>query len=67
MVREAALLVEKYFLRGCDAVQLSTALRIESERRLIGAISLVFVSADEDLNKAAQAEGLPVENPDNYP
>ena len=66
-VREAALLAEKYFLRGYDAVQLATAVRIEGERKLIGAASLIFVSADEDLNKAAQAEGLLVENPDNHP
>jgi len=66
-VREAALLAEKYFLRGYDAVQLATALRIEGERKVIGAASLVFVSADEDLNQAAQAEGLSVENPDNCP
>jgi len=66
-VREAALLAEKYFLRGYDAVQLATAVRIEGERKLIGAASLIFVSADDDLNNAAQAEGLLVENPDNYP
>ncbi len=65
-IREAALLAEKYFSRGYDAVQLATALRIEGERKLIGAASLVFVSADEDLNKAAQAEGLSVENPDTH-
>ena len=66
-VREAALLAEKYFLRGYDAVQLATAVRIEGERRLIGAALLIFVSADEDLNNAARGEGLLVENPDNYP
>ena len=65
-VREAALLAEKYFLRGYDAVQLATAMRIEGERKSIGAGALTFVSADEDLNRAAQAEGLLVENPDNH-
>ena len=66
-VREAALLAEKYFLRDYDAVQLATAVRIEVERKLVGAAALTFVSADEDLNKAARAEGLLVENPDNHP
>jgi hypothetical protein len=28
---------------------------------------LTFVSADEDLLEAAQAEGLPTENPNLYP
>jgi len=29
--------------------------------------SLVFVSADLDLNTAAMAEGLPVEDPNTHP
>jgi len=66
-IREATLLAKKHFLRGYDAVQLAVALQIESERKIVGASSLIFVSADNDLNNAAQAEGLSVENPNNYP
>ena len=67
VIREAALLAEKHFLRGYDAVQLATALQIESERKRIGASGLIFVSADNELNNAAQAEGLAIENPNSYP
>ena len=58
---------DKYELRGYDAVQLAAAIEIENELKAVGAASLVFVSADEDLNEVARAEGLSVENPDNYP
>lgn len=58
---------DKYELRGYDAVQLAVAVKIETEYKLIGAPSIIFVSADSDLNNAALGEGLAVENPNNYP
>ena len=58
---------DKYELRGYDAVQLAVALKVEMEHKLIGATSIIFVSADNDLNNAALATGLAVENPNNYP
>ena len=58
---------DQYELRGYDAVQLAAAIEIEKERKLLGAPPLIFVSADKDLNNAAHAEGLTVENPNNYP
>lgn len=57
----------KYELRGYDAVQLAASMEIEKELKTFGAPGLIFVSADNDLNNAAQAEGLAVENPNNYP
>jgi predicted nucleic acid-binding protein len=54
-------------LRGYDAVQLATALETNRKRLSDGLSALVFVSADAELNNAAQAEGLEVENPNNYP
>lgn len=64
---QAAQLSEKHFLRAYDAVQLATALDVQRTRARLSAPSLTFVSADNDLNTAAQAEGLSVENPNNYP
>jgi hypothetical protein len=67
IIEEAGLLAEKYFLRGYDAVQLACALEIEKTRNSLGASSIIFVSADNALNQAAQSEGLTVDNPNNYP
>ncbi|NLC55982.1 MAG: type II toxin-antitoxin system VapC family toxin [Armatimonadetes bacterium] len=62
----AMLLAEKYALRGYDAVQLAAAL-ITNEERLVRKLpALVLVSADEELNAAAAAEGLVVENPNTH-
>jgi predicted nucleic acid-binding protein len=62
VVSEAIRLVRSHRLRGCDALQLATALRIG--RRLPG---LLFVATDDELNVAAQKEGLAVENPNWHP
>lgn len=55
-------LVRTYRLRAGDAVQLAGALIVK--QRLP---NLVFVSADDELNRAATAEGITVENPNRYP
>ena len=60
-------LADKYELRGYDAVQLAAAVEIEKRIKLIGNSPLIFVSADNELNNAEIAEGLAVENPNNYP
>ena len=54
-------------LRGYDAVQLAAALDVNAERNRYGLPALTLVSADTDLNHAAAAEGLVVENPNDYP
>ncbi|NOT59076.1 MAG: nucleic acid-binding protein, partial [Acidobacteria bacterium] len=54
-------------LRGYDAVQLAAALEENDELMSFGLPALTLVSADAELNKAAQAEGLNVENPNNHP
>lgn len=58
---------DKYELRGYDAIQLATAKEVEKELQAVGTSGLIFVSADNELNDAAQAEGLTVENPNNHP
>lgn len=67
VIAEALRLVETYGLRGYDAVQLSAAIEANGERLGRGLSPLILVSADKELNDAAQAEGLTIENPNNYP
>lgn len=66
VVVEALRLAETYGLRGYDAVQLSAALEANGERVARGLSPLILVSADTELNSAAQAEGFTIENPNNY-
>ncbi len=66
IVDRAIALIRLHGLRGYDAVQLAAALEVKNGRWLIAGQSVVFVSADDALNKAALAEGLTVENPNNY-
>ena len=63
----AMSLATNHALRGYDAVQLAAALEANDERIANGLPPLTLVSADTDLNTAAQAEGLNIENPNNYP
>lgn len=67
IIGEAVRLTATYTLRGYDAIQLAAALETNRKRLSDGLTALVFVSADKELNDAAQAEGLTVENPNNYP
>lgn len=65
-IKRAADLAELHGLRAYDAVQLAAALQVENERRAFNMPGLILVSADSDLNKAATAEGLIVEDPNTY-
>lgn len=67
IISDAIRLSDLHALRGYDAIQLAAALETNSERISRGIAPLTFVSADAELNSAAQAEGLAVENPNNYP
>ncbi|AGA28707.1 type II toxin-antitoxin system VapC family toxin [Singulisphaera acidiphila] len=58
LVAHATSLARRYALRGYDAVQLAAALEVQDN-----ASGLVLLSADGDLNAAAIAEGVAVENP----
>jgi len=53
-------------LRAYDAVQLACALAVRNKLALLGIQALTFVSADTDLLDIASAEGLSIENPNNY-
>ncbi len=66
LIIEAARLAEKHALRGYDAVQLAAALETNAKRAARKLPSLTLLSADTDLNAAAIAEGLTVDNPNNH-
>jgi predicted nucleic acid-binding protein len=66
LVTRAMALAETYVLRGYDAVQLAAAVEVHTQGDILGLPALTLVSADEDLNIAAVAEGLAVENPNRY-
>jgi uncharacterized protein len=66
LVTRAMSFAEAYALRGYDAVQLAAAVEIHSRGDALGLPVLTLVSADEDLNVAATAEGLAVENPNTH-
>ena len=67
LTENAMQIAEIHRLRGYDAVQLASALEANQNRQTLGLSPIIFVSADNDLNVAANAEGLTVENPNNYP
>jgi predicted nucleic acid-binding protein len=62
LVAQAATLARTHALRGYDAVQLAAALEVRSQ-----APKLTLLSADAELNAAAAAEGLAVDDPNNHP
>ncbi len=61
LLQRAALLADTHALRGYDAVQLAAALEVRLQ-----VPALILVSGDGDLNAAATAEGLPVEDPNTH-
>jgi predicted nucleic acid-binding protein len=62
----AIALTRRQKLRGYDAVHLACALALNKPLLDSGLPSLTFVAADDDLLAAAEAEGLPTENPNQY-
>lgn len=67
IIKEAARLADVHELRAYDAVQLASALTANRNRIAAGLAPLILVCADNELNTAAGAEGLTVENPNKYP
>lgn len=60
-IDEAVSLTRRYRLRGCDAIQLATALQVATAES-----STIFVCSDSELLATAAALGLIVENPENH-
>ena len=67
VVDEAIELTARYRLRGYDAVHLACALILNRALLAHQLPPLMLISADDDLLKAAAAEGLPTDNPNLYP
>ena len=66
LVARAMTVAETHGLRGYDAVQLATAVEIHVRGLTLGLPALTLVSADGELNTAAQVEGLNVEDPNTH-
>jgi predicted nucleic acid-binding protein len=66
LITSAMSLAERYALRGYDAVQPAAAMQTFGESLLAG-VPFTLVSADAELNAAAVAEGLAVEDPNAHP
>jgi predicted nucleic acid-binding protein len=67
VVDRAMNLAETHKLRGYDAIQLASALLIEERMTMRGVGPLTLISADGELNEAAQAEGLLTDDPNQHP
>jgi hypothetical protein len=57
----------KHRLRAYDAVQLAVALEVQRLQQNAGLGPVVLVSSDRNLNAAAEADGLSVEDPTMHP
>jgi predicted nucleic acid-binding protein len=66
VVDEAIELTARRRLRGYDAVYLACALILNRALVAHDLLPLIFVSADDDLLKAAAGEGLPTDNPNSH-
>jgi len=67
VLARARLLLERHALRAYDALHLASALLANDQLMASSAPALTFLAADTRLLAAATAEGLPVDNPNNYP
>lgn len=67
LLTAAMRLANAHALRAYDAVQLAAALELNARWQAAGLGGITLVSADGDLNAAATAEGLTVENPNAHP
>ena len=63
IIEQAALLIYRLPLAGYDAVHLGTAL---SALRSVGRDQFCFLTADQQLQRAAEAEGITTENPNDH-
>jgi hypothetical protein len=59
--------IQTHALRGSDALHLAAATELQRRRAAVNLPGLTFISSDGELNQAARAEGLPVEDPNTRP
>lgn len=62
ILTEAAELAIRHPLKGYDAVQIATAIAVQQRF-----VALTFISADKQMLRAAQAEGMQTDNPELHP
>jgi len=67
LLDDAMRLGIKHALRAYDAVQLAVALEVNRFHQAGGSDPVTLISADRDLNDAATAEGLIVDDPISHP
>ena len=67
LIAQAAVLARTYALRGYDAVQLAAALEADRTHQAAGLGSVTLVSSDYELNTAAAAAGMVVDDPNSHP
>lgn len=65
MIDSAMRLAERHALRGYDALQLAVALEVSARADTVG-LPFVVISSDIELNDAARANGLAVDDPNHH-
>jgi hypothetical protein len=66
IIQQAADLIRHHPLRAYDAVQLATAIYIDNRLQAESGITLLFLSADDQLIEAARRKGLAADNPNSH-
>jgi uncharacterized protein len=64
LMKQAVDVARRHGLRGADAIQLASA---QFAQREVLPDTIILLSSDVELNAAAAAEGLQVENPNPHP
>ncbi len=67
VLSRAVQLAQSYKLRGYDAVQLAASAEANQLCLAAGLPPIVFIAADKELNRAASAEGMTVDDPNAHP
>ena len=67
LITAAMSVARTHGLRAYDAIQLTAALEVNRQRQALGFQAVTLVSADQELNAAAIAEGMTVDDPSTHP
>ena len=67
LLADAEALAETHGLRAYDAVQLAAARELHRRRLAVGLGRITLICADQKLNSAATAEGVPMDDPNLHP
>ncbi len=67
VLADAERLAETHGLRAYDSVQLAAAADLHRDRSTHGLSRLTLISADQELNAAAMAEDIDVDDPTAHP